>query len=150
MTINQTLNASGNPGGVERQIEDMPENIQRILKVGKRLMRDWFDAWVPVSEADRDWNFGKKNPNNNNFKKKALRGKLQKAREAVELAGFKARTSNQRPSCAILNVNERPELGINAEMLFPEYTAIVIGQFDADFGSWNDDGEFQKAFTINF
>jgi len=143
-TINEILSASGNPEGIEKRMEDMPENIQHILSRGNRLMRNWWDAYFPLAQANDDRNFGRRNPNNNNFKRRSLRGKMIKAREAIEAAGYEPRGGEgSGPKCVIKRIENTTEL-------FPEYTVIVIGQFNADFGNWDNEGHFQKTFSVKF
>jgi len=142
-TINEILSASGDSEGIKRKMEDLPEEIQRFVQKGKYLMREWWDAYFPLAEANSDWNFGRKNPNNNNFKKRSLRIKMGKARDAIEAAGFQPRSRDGSPKCIIKTFENTTEL-------FPEYTVIIIGQFNADFGNWDDEGNFQKTFSVNF
>lgn len=121
----------------EKNIADLPEDIQNILYKGKRLVNNWWDAWSPISEADSDRNYGRKNPNNNNFKRRALRTKLANAKSAIEAAGFEPRTNGGRPNCAIYRAENNPD-----------WTVLIIGMFNASFGNWDSDGNFQKTFSV--
>ena len=123
---------------VEKNLEDLSEEVQNILLKGKRLMNNWWDAWFPISEADSDRNFGRKNPNNNNFKRKSLRAKCSAARERIDQSGFESRTSGGRPSCALYRTEDNPD-----------YSVILIGMFNANFGNWNDEGNFVESFNVN-
>lgn len=133
MTINQILGFDEN--ATERKLADLPDEIRSVIKDGHYYLHNWWDAYSPLSQANYDRNFGiRGNPNNNAFKRKSLRSKLNKARERLEAQGFSPRTDNGMPRCAIKKLDDG--------------TVIVVGLFVANVGIWNDDGEFEKAYDV--